>query len=42
MDTLRQLLDASLWTHSLAPAQVARVEAETVVRTLPVGVPVCR
>ena len=31
-----------LWTRSLAPAQLARVEAETLVRDLPVGVPVCR
>ena len=40
--TLAELLRASLWTHSLAPQQLARVEAETQVRTLPVGVPVCR
>jgi len=42
MQTLSELLAASLWTRSLDPGQVARVEAETVVRTLPVGVPVCR
>jgi len=36
------MLRASLWARSLAPAQLARVEAETVVRDLPVGVPVCR
>lgn len=42
MDTLTQLLGGSLWTRSLSPDQVARVAAETVVRTLPVGVPVCR
>jgi CRP/FNR family transcriptional regulator, cyclic AMP receptor protein len=36
------MLRASLWTRSLAPQQIARVEAETQVRTLPVGVPVCR
>jgi CRP/FNR family cyclic AMP-dependent transcriptional regulator len=36
------MLHASLWTRSLAPQQIARVEAETQVRTLPVGVPVCR
>ena len=42
METLSQLLGASLWTRSLSADQVARVEAETVVRTLPVGVPVCR
>ena len=42
VDTLSELLHASLWTRSLTPGQVARVEAETVVRTLPVGVPACR
>jgi CRP/FNR family cyclic AMP-dependent transcriptional regulator len=42
MQTLAELLAASLWTRSLSPEQVARVEAETVVRMLPVGVPVCR
>ena len=36
------MLRASLWTRSLAPQQLARVEAETQVRTLPVGVPACR
>ena len=36
------MLRASLWTRSLAAQQLARVEAETQVRTLPVGVPVCR
>jgi CRP/FNR family cyclic AMP-dependent transcriptional regulator len=36
------MLRASLWSRSLAPQQIARVEAETQVRTLPVGVPVCR
>jgi len=40
--TLSELLRASLWTRSLTPVQVARVEAETIVRELPVGVPVCR
>ena len=40
--TLAEMLRASLWTRSLAPQQIARVEAETQVRTLPVGVPVCR
>lgn len=40
--TLTELLRASLWTRSLAAQQIARVEAETQVRTLPVGVPVCR
>lgn len=42
MKTLSELLRASLWTRTLTPAQVARVEAETVVHELPVGVPVCR
>ena len=36
------MLRASLWARSLSPAQLARVEEETVVRDLPVGVPVCR
>jgi CRP/FNR family cyclic AMP-dependent transcriptional regulator len=36
------MLRASTWAHSLAPAELARVEAETQVRDLPVGVPVCR
>jgi CRP-like cAMP-binding protein len=36
------MLRASLWTRSLAPQQLARVEAETQVRTLPGGVPACR
>jgi hypothetical protein len=40
--TLSELLRASLWTRSLTPAQLARVEKETAVRELPVGVPVCR
>ena len=42
METLSELLRASLWTRSLTPAQTARVETETLVRSLPVGVPVCR
>ena len=42
MRTLAEMLRASLWTRSLTPAQVARVEGETLVRDLPVGVPVCR
>jgi len=40
--TLPELLRASLWTRSLSPEQVARIERETQVRDLPVGVPVCR
>jgi CRP/FNR family transcriptional regulator, cyclic AMP receptor protein len=42
MKTLQELLRASLWTRSLRPGQLARIEAETQVRELPVGVPVCR
>jgi CRP/FNR family cyclic AMP-dependent transcriptional regulator len=42
VETLSELLRASLWTRSLAPAQIERIEAETLVRVLPVGVPVCR
>ncbi len=42
MKTLQELLRASVWTRSLTPRQVARVAAETQVRDLPVGVPVCR
>ena len=42
MKTLADLLRASLWARTLTPAQLARVEAETLVRDLPVGVPVCR
>jgi len=40
--TLPDLLRRSLWTRSLKPQQLSRVEAETAVRDLPVGVPVCR
>jgi len=42
VENLRELLRASLWTKSLSPAQLARIESETLVRDLPVGVPVCR
>ena len=42
METLHELLAASIWTRSLGPGQLARVEAETQVRDLPVGVPACR
>ena len=42
MKTLSELLRVSLWTRTLTPEQIARVEAETGVRELPVGVPVCR
>jgi CRP/FNR family cyclic AMP-dependent transcriptional regulator len=40
--TLADLLRASSWTRSLAAAELKRVERETQVRDLPVGVPVCR
>jgi CRP-like cAMP-binding protein len=36
------MLRASIWTRSLGADRLARVEAETLVRDLPVGVPVCR
>lgn len=42
METLADLLRTSVWTRSLGPAELARVERETLVRDLPVGVPVCR
>jgi CRP-like cAMP-binding protein len=42
VETLGDLLRASQWARSLSPQQLARVEAETVVRDLPVGVPACR
>jgi CRP-like cAMP-binding protein len=42
VETLRELLDASLWARSLTAEQLGRVEAETLVRELPVGVPACR
>lgn len=42
VETLRELLNASLWARSLTPEQLGRVEAETLVRELPVGVPACR
>lgn len=42
MKTLSELLRASLWTRSLTARQLARIQAETQVRELPVGVPVCR
>jgi CRP/FNR family cyclic AMP-dependent transcriptional regulator len=40
--TIAELLRNSLWTRGLKPRQIARIEAETLVRDLPVGVPVCR
>jgi len=42
METLADLLRASLWARSLAPAQLARVEAETLVRDFPAGAFVVR
>jgi CRP-like cAMP-binding protein len=42
MDSLAELLRASLWTRSLTRAQLDRVEAETVVRDFPAGAYVCR
>ena len=42
MNSLAELLRASLWTRSLTPAQLARVEAETQVRDFPEGSFVCR
>lgn len=36
------MLKASPWTRSLGPDEIARIERETLVRDLPVGVPVCR
>jgi CRP-like cAMP-binding protein len=40
--TLADLLRESSWTRSLAATELKRVERETQVRDLPVGVPVCR
>ncbi len=42
METLDDLLGASLWTRSLTPEQLARVAAETPVRDIPAGGFVCR
>ncbi len=42
MDSLAQLLRASLWTRSLSPTQFARVETETQVRDFAAGSFVCR
>lgn len=42
LETLADLLAASLWTRSLTRAQIARVEAETLVRDFPVDAYVCR
>jgi CRP-like cAMP-binding protein len=42
LETLPQLLSASLWTRSLTPRQLDRVKAETQVRDFPAGAYVCR
>jgi len=42
VETLNELLRASLWARSLAPAQLERVEAETQVREFAPGAFVCR
>lgn len=42
METLDDLLGASLWTRSLTPEQLERVAAETPVRDIPAGGFVCR
>jgi CRP/FNR family cyclic AMP-dependent transcriptional regulator len=42
METVADLLRASQWTRALTAAQIERVEAQTQLRVLPVGVPVCR
>jgi CRP-like cAMP-binding protein len=36
------MLGSSLWTRSLTAGELARVQRETIVRDLPVGVPACR
>jgi CRP-like cAMP-binding protein len=42
METVSDLLRASLWARTLNPAQVERIEAETQVRDFPAGTHVCR
>ena len=42
METLQELLAASLWTRSLTRAQLARVLAESSVRDVPAGGYLCR
>ncbi len=42
MDSLSELLAASLWTRSMSAEQLARVAAETAVRDFPAGSFVCR
>ena len=42
MNTLTDLLDASLWAKSLSPEQRARIETETALKDVPAGAYVCR
>jgi len=42
LETLQQILAASLWARSLTPRQLERVHAETQVRDFPAGAYVCR
>jgi CRP/FNR family transcriptional regulator, cyclic AMP receptor protein len=42
VNTLTELLDASVWTKSLSAEQRARIEAETALRDVPEGALVCR
>jgi len=42
LETLAELLCASLWARSLTPRQLQRVQAETQVRDFPAGAYVCR
>jgi CRP-like cAMP-binding protein len=42
MESVTDLLRASLWTRSLSPEQVARVASETQSRDFPAGAYVCR
>jgi CRP/FNR family transcriptional regulator, cyclic AMP receptor protein len=42
MESLHELLSASRWSAGLSADMISRIEAETFVRELPVGVPVCR
>ena len=42
LETLKELLAASLWTRSLTPRQLERIRAETQVRDFPAGAYVCR
>ena len=42
MLTLGDMLRASLWSRSLTPEQLRRVEGETLTRQIPAGGFVCR